>query len=279
MKNVQIFDIQRCSMVDGPGLRTTVFFKGCNLHCLWCHNPESQSVQKQIMIHKKRCKGCGRCIKICPYHLKKCDLCGKCADYCPTGAREMVGESKSTREVFDEITKDISFYEGSAGGVTFSGGECMLQIDALEELLRFCHENKIHTAVDTAGHVPFSYFERVLPYTDLYLYDIKCADPQNHLRSVGVTNERILENLTKLSEIVPEKLLIRIPVIPGINTFESEMRGMASILHSRGITRFELLPYHRMGEHKYEDLGISLHLFDVPSQDDMNKYKTYFAVQ
>ena len=156
-----IFDISRASLVDGPGIRTTVFFKGCNLRCAWCHNPESQSARAQMLVYQNKCTGCGKCKEKCPHDLESCNLCGKCALYCPHDAREICGKEYTVDEVLKEILKDKTFYDNSGGGVTFSGGECMLQIDFLEELLKACKQNGIHTAVDTAGHVPFDYFERI----------------------------------------------------------------------------------------------------------------------
>ena len=161
MNTAIIFDIERNSFVDGPGIRTTVFFKGCNLRCAWCHNPESQNHKPQMMFYRNKCTGCGRCKEVCPYHLEQCDLCGKCVLYCPNDAREICGKKYSVEEVMKEILKDQSFYKNSGGGATFSGGECMLQIDFLEELLVECKKYGIHTAVDTAGNVSWKYFERV----------------------------------------------------------------------------------------------------------------------
>ena len=189
-----IFDIQRNSFVDGPGIRTTVFFKGCNMRCKWCHNPESQSAQKQMMYYKDKCTGCGKCAKVCPNQLKKCDFCGKCELYCPADARKICGKEYSADEVFNEIAKDKTFYENSGGGATFSGGECMLQIGFLCEILKKCKENGIHTAVDTAGNVPWEYFEKILPYTDIFLYDVKAFSEDLHKRGTGVSNKLILEN-------------------------------------------------------------------------------------
>ena len=193
-----IFDIQRNSFVDGPGIRTTVFFKGCNLHCTWCHNPESQSAKPEMMFYKNKCTGCGKCREKCPNALEKCELCGKCTIYCPHDAREICGKEYTVDEVLKEILKDKTFYDNSGGGVTFSGGECMLQIDFLEEILKECKKNGIHTAVDTAGHVPFEFFERIIPYTDLFLYDVKCFDSDKHRQYTGVENQLILKNLKRL---------------------------------------------------------------------------------
>ena len=163
MITATIFDIQRSSYVDGPGIRTTVFFKGCNLHCAWCHNPESQSPTPQMLFYRSKCTGCGKCREKCPNALEKCELCGNCTIYCPHDAREICGEEYTVDGVLKEILKDKVLYENSGGGVTFSGGECMLQIDFLTGILKACKENGIHTAVDTAGHVPYERFEQILP--------------------------------------------------------------------------------------------------------------------
>ena len=212
-----IFDIQRNSFVDGPGIRTTIFFKGCNLRCKWCHNPESQEFEKQMMFYKDKCTGCGKCRTVCPNQFNKCDFCGRCELFCASDARKICGKEYTVDEVLSEIVKDKGFYETSGGGVTFSGGECMLQIDFLCEILKKCKENSIHTAVDTAGNVPWEYFERIMPYTDLFLFDIKCISEDLHIAGTGVSNKRILENLEALSSILNVSLYIRVPVIGSFN--------------------------------------------------------------
>ena len=271
-----LFDVGRNSYVDGPGIRTTVFFKGCNLHCAWCHNPESQSPEPQMLFYRSRCTGCGRCREKCPQELKDCDLCGKCALYCPHDAREICGRRYTVEEVLREVEKDRAFYEASGGGVTFSGGECMLQIDFLEELLRECKKNGIHTAVDTAGQVPFERFERILPHTDLILYDVKCYDSEKHRKYTGVGNELILENLARLLSS-GKKLWVRIPVIPSVNDSESEMFAIRRFFDVHGYPeRIELLPYHAMGEHKYEALGMTPGRFNVPSEETVRALRDLF---
>ena len=276
MITATIFDIQRNSYVDGPGIRTTVFFKGCNLRCAWCHNPESQSAEKEMLFYKNRCIGCGKCKEKCAYRLEKCELCGKCTIFCPKDAREICGKEYTTEEVMKEILKDKALYEASGGGVTFSGGECMLQIDFLEEILKECKKNGLHTAVDTAGHVPFSYFERILPYTDLFLYDIKCLDSEKHEKFTGVKNERILENLEGLLK-GGAAVWIRIPVIPGVNDENEEMQGIKALLDSfEKPEKVELLPYHAMGEHKYGALGREAEVFSVPSKERMEALRHVF---
>ena len=194
-----VFDIERNSYVDGPGIRTAVFFKGCNLRCAWCHNPESQSPKPQMMFYKNKCMGCGKCREKCPNNLESCDLCGKCSLFCPQDARDICGKEYTVDEVLKEVLKDKAFYETSGGGVTFSGGECMLQIEFLTKILKACKENGIHTAVDTAGHVPYERFEQILPYTDLFLYDVKCFDSDKHRQYTGLENQLILKNLKRIN--------------------------------------------------------------------------------
>lgn len=235
----KIFDIQRNSCVDGPGIRTTVFFKGCNLSCRWCHNPEGQSPKIQSLCYPDKCTGCGSCK-------------GEELYDCPNGAKVLCGKTYTVDAVLQEVLKDKLFYETSGGGVTFSGGECMLQADFLREILKACKENDIHTAVDTAGHVDFSEFEKVLPYTDLFLYDVKLADGEKHKAYTGVDNTLILENLRKLMT-AGARLWVRIPVIPGVNDAAEELDEIRKLCV--GVEKVEELPYHGMGEHKYTALG------------------------
>ena len=272
-----IFDIVRNSFVDGPGIRTTVFFKGCNLRCAWCHNPESQAAQPQMMFYKNKCTDCGKCKEKCPNHLEQCGLCGKCTLYCPNDAREICGREYTVDEIMREVIKDVHFYENSGGGVTFSGGECMLRIDFLEEILKECKKNGIHTAVDTAGHVPFERFERIVPYTDLFLYDIKCYDSDKHKRYTGVGNELIMENIKKLLA-TDRSVWVRIPIIPTVNDSEEEMRNIKEFLVSCGYPeKVELLPYHVLGEHKYAATGRQVQPFSVPDNEKMTLLKNIFC--
>ena len=249
-----IFEIQRTSFVDGPGIRTTVFFKGCNMKCKWCHSPESQQPQPQLMYYKNKCTGCGKCMEVCPFNLKKCELCGECVKHCPHEARKICGRECTIDEIFTEVSKDKLFYDTSGGGVTFSGGECMLQIDFLAEILKKCRENGINTAVDTAGNVPWDYFEKILPYTDLFLYDIKAVDNALHIAGTGVSNKKILENLVKLAP--KSDIIIRIPIIGGYNDNAEEMKQIAEYLKPLHISKAELLPYHGMAKNKYEALNM-----------------------
>ena len=271
-----IFDIQRNSYVDGPGIRTTVFFKGCNLRCAWCHNPESQSHKPQMLFYKNKCTGCGKCTEKCPNALEKCELCGKCTIYCLHDAREICGKEYTVDAVLREIVKDKNFYETSGGGVTFSGGECMLQIDFLTEILKACKGNGIHTAVDTAGHVPYEQFERIIPYTDLFLYDVKCFDSEKHKQYTGVGNELILENLKRLL-VADKPVWVRIPIIPTVNDTVEEIQRIKGCVCSGGAPeKIELLPYHAMGEHKYAALGRVEPVFSVPEADEIGKLRDIF---
>lgn len=266
-----IFDIIRNTFVDGPGIRTSVFFKGCNLRCTWCHNPESQRFGREMMFYKSKCTGCGKCKEVCTYSLEKCDLCGKCELFCPRDARKICGREMSADEVFAEIVKDRAFYENSGGGVTFSGGECMLRFDFLLSILKKCRESGIHTAVDTAGHIEWRKFEEVLPYVDLFLYDIKCMDGEKHKKYVGVGNELILDNLKKLLER-GARVWVRVPIIPSVNDSEEEMRKIRDFFREYGEPeKIELLPYHRLGENKYAALGGESLEFEVPTKEKIKE--------
>lgn len=273
-----IFDIQHFSVHDGPGIRTTVFLKGCNLRCAWCHNPESQNAKTELMIRRSSCIGCGACILQCGrkarilsgeeliYMRERCTECGKCVQVCYTDTLKMTGRELSAEQVVDEVTKDIHLYQNSGGGVTFSGGEAMLQLDFLEEVLSRCKALGIHTAVDTAGDVPWEHFQRILPYTDLFLYDLKCMDPETHRKFTGKENDRILANLEKLK--FAGNIWIRIPCLQGVNDSEEEIRRYGSFLENPGnIRRVELLPYHSYGENKYQMLDRT-----VPSFRPMDRH-------
>lgn len=265
-----LFDIQRASIVDGPGFRTTVFFKGCNLHCAWCHNPESQSHFPQLLFYSDRCIHCGLCKSICPNMLKQCTLCGLCAKICPQEARSLCGTEYTVEEVMKKIVSDRLFYQTSGGGVTFSGGECMLQLEFLKALLLTCKKEKLHTAIDTAGAVSWESFEQVIPYTDMFLYDVKSMNSECHKQFTGVPNEHILSNLANLLH-TGKRIWVRVPIIPGINDTIEEMLMLRNFLLSNGYPeKVELLPYHRLGENKWKALGKKVPTFEPPSQKWMN---------
>lgn len=270
-----IFDIQRNSFVDGPGIRTSVFLKGCNLKCAWCHNPESQSGKTEMLFYKNKCIGCGKCREVCPHSPDNCRFCGKCELYCPTDARRVCGREYTSDEVLAELVKDKSFYENSGGGVTFSGGECMLQIDFLCEMLKKCKVEGLHTAVDTAGNVEWEHFERVMKYTDLFLYDVKLFDSAEHKKYTGAGNEKILENLKRLFES-GAAVWIRIPIIGGVNDSAFEMQKIKSLLMPYNPQKIELLPYHSLGIGKSEALNKKTREFTVPGKDVMERLRAVF---
>ena len=273
MLTATIFDIQRGSYVDGPGIRTTVFFKGCNLKCKWCHNPEGISKGIQKLFYKDKCGGCGKCARICPYNQKDCTLCGKCVLYCPSYALEICGAEYTISELFEIIIKDKSYYESSNGGVTFSGGECMLQIDFLTEILKICKKANINTAVDTAGNVPYEYFEKIIPYTDTFLYDIKCISEDLHEKFTGVSNATIISNLKKLSKSFKGKIVVRIPLIGGFNDEDSEIFKIKDFMLQINVSNVEVLPYHKMGLHKYEALNMQSAEFYTPNKEIIDSFK------
>ncbi len=271
-----IFDIKRYAIHDGPGIRTTVFFKGCPLRCWWCHNPESQSPRPEIMLRANRCILCGACQADCPQGAIQldragattdrtlCDLCAICVDACYSGARELSGREMTVHQVLAEIERDIPFYDQSGGGVTFSGGEPLLQPAFLSALLHACRQRGIHTVLDTSGYTSWDTLERIRDNVDLFLYDLKLLDPVRHVKYTGVSNHLILSNLRALSGH-GHRLLVRMPIIPGINDAEADLRAagdfLACLPHLEGV---ELLGYHHTGLAKYETLGRSYLLPETP---------------
>jgi pyruvate formate lyase activating enzyme len=276
-----VFEIERYAIEDGPGIRTVVFFKGCNLRCRWCQNPESHSPRPQVMYYRNRCIGCRRCLEVCPAEAvrevppfgfitdhHRCRLCGSCVDECFSDARKIVGRRMSIEAIMEEIRKDQAFYDESGGGVTFSGGEPLLQADAVRSLARRCREEGIHTAVETAGHVPWESIEAVLPWLDLLYFDLKHIDSEEHKRYTGVHLDLILENLSRAGECF-DNLVVRIPVVPGVNATEQAMTRMFShLLAHTTVRRVELLPFHRLGLAKYEGLGLEYAMAEV---DNLSK--------
>jgi len=282
-----VFNIQRYSIHDGPGIRTTVFLKGCPLSCWWCQNPESQLSGQEMIFWGDRCIGCGACSTICPSDAiqikngipltekEKCILCGKCIEKCPALAREMIGEKLTIEEVIKEIEKDLVFYEESGGGVTFSGGEPLGQSEFLEGLLNGCREKKIHTAVDTSGYISWEILNKINSKVDLFLYDLKIMDNERHKKYTGISNEIILENLKKLSS-VHHNISVRFPVIPGINDDYQNIRETGEFLSPLKITQVNLLPYHYIGIDKYRRLGRTYKLVTTqpPSEEKLSEVST-----
>ncbi len=264
----RVFDIQRFSLHDGPGIRTTVFLKGCPLRCAWCHNPEGIDPGLALAFQPERCIGCGYCFRVCPegahrmedgVHVldrERCVLCGECVKECYSGALELVGKEVTAAEVMEEVLRDMPFYETSGGGMTLSGGEPLQQIDFTAGLLTRAKREGLHCCVDTCGFVPYERLERVLPQVDLFLFDWKESDPARHEELTGVRNEKIRQNLRRLHD---DGALIRLrcPIIPGVNDREEHFAGIAELAHSLPeLECVELLPYHPLGEGKMDRFGL-----------------------
>lgn len=264
-----IFNIQRFSLHDGPGIRTVIFFKGCPLRCRWCCNPESIEVSPQIIFNPDRCLKDGRCILVCPsgarsaqgYSIEKCILCGACVDACPSGALELAGKWYSIKEVIDDVEKDRLFYESSGGGVTLSGGDIVVQKEFAVSLLLELKKISIHTAVETSGYAPWPVIEEIIDATDLLLYDLKHMDSDIHRKFTGVPNELILENALKASFKINsmgesnKQMIFRVPLIGGVNTDKKNIKAVAAFALKTKVGEVHLLPYHRLGESKYRKLG------------------------
>lgn len=277
-----IFDIKHFAVHDGPGIRTTVFLKGCPLRCVWCHNPESISPQPQLGYIAHKCVNCGRCVAVCPtgaqymdntgkhiFDRTKCITCGKCAEVCYGKVLTLYGRYAESDEVLAELLEDADFYACSGGGVTLSGGECLLQADFCKELLEKLHARGIHTAVDTCGCVSSDALRTVMPYTDLFLYDVKALDEDVHKTCTGRTNRLVLENLRLLND-AGKNIEIRIPCVPGWNMDQLENIG-TFLLDFDCITGVRLLPYHNYAGTKYNSLAIKNTLPDqLLSEQDMH---------
>ena len=265
-----IFDIQRFSVHDGPGIRTTVFMKGCPLRCRWCHNPEGLSKSVQLQFLEESCIGCGACGK-------RSQLSD--AEKCPANALRVCGREVNAEEVFRIVLRDQVFY-GDEGGITFSGGECLMQADFVAAVMKLAKTQGIHTAIDTCGYIPWSELEKTLEDCDLYLYDVKCVTPELHKKFTGVDNARILENLRLLAACGKE-IWIRIPVIPTFNDDRKEMEAIAEAIAPLGVKRVTLMPYHTLGASKYKTLGL-VYPFDTAlriTQAQLAEYKQIFESQ
>ncbi|WP_460276998.1 glycerol dehydratase activator DhaB2 [Clostridium sp. CTA-5] len=282
-----IFNIQKFSLHDGPGIRTIVFFKGCPMSCLWCSNPESQDIAPQIMFNKNLCTKCGRCKSQCEslainidssYRINedKCTLCSKCVENCLNGALVMEGKECSTDQIIEELKKDSVHYRRSKGGITLSGGEVLLQPDFAVELLKKCKAYGWHTAIETAMYVNSEAVKKVLPYIDLAMIDIKSMNSEIHKKFTGVDNKIILNNI-KLSDEISKEIIIRVPVIEGFNADFESIREIAEFSKTlKKLKRIDLLPYHNYGESKYEAIGKEYLLKELktPSEEKMRELKS-----
>lgn len=262
-----LFDIQRFSIHDGPGIRTTVFLKGCLLHCLWCHNPESQDFLPEISDNAASCIHCGACVEACPegchtvfddahrFDRTRCTRCGLCAEACCTGALERIGRTATVEEVINDVLRDKPFYASSGGGMTLSGGEPLAQPTFASALLRAAKLEGLHTCVETSGAVPFSIFAEVMPFVDLFLFDIKETDRDSLLQTTGAKQDEILANLKKLDD-AGASIILRCPIIPGLNDRDDHFVALARLAEKlRGIRGIDLIPYHALGTGKTASLG------------------------
>ena len=288
-----ITNVQKFSIHDGDGIRTSVFFKGCPLKCEWCHNPETQRFEKEMQCDKEKCVGCGTCAKVCPNgaismengkpEMKKdaCTFCGKCVNFCPIGIREIIGREYSVKELIKELMKDQMFYEESGGGVTLSGGEVMaMDIDYILAIAKELKRQDVTLTIDTCGYVPYEKFQAILPYVNTFLYDVKVMDTKLHKKYIGVDNQLILDNLIRLAAD-GARIYIRIPTIKEVNGNEKNMKETIAFLKEHDIhpAQINLLPYHDTGSGKYSKLdmeykGTDLH---APEKEEMESFVRLFV--
>lgn len=291
MKNIT--NIQKFSIHDGDGIRTSVFFKGCPLKCEWCHNPETQRYEREMQFDPGKCTGCGACVKACNNQAlamkdgrpvldkEACTLCGRCENYCPAGIREIVGREYTVKELVKELMKDQIFYEDSGGGVTLSGGEVMtMDMDYILAVARELKRQDITLTIDTCGYVQYERLQALLPYVNTFLYDVKVMDPELHKKYIGADNKLILENLVRLARD-GARIYIRIPTIKEVNGNEKNMRETIAFLKEHDIhpAQVNLLPYHDTGSGKYPKLdmeykGTDLHALD---KEEMKSFVQLFA--
>ena len=284
-----VTNIQKYSIHDGDGIRTTVFFKGCHLRCRWCHNPETQSFEKELQVDTPKCTGCGRCAAVCPENAitispegksvtdrEKCVICGRCEAACLGNYRTVVGRDYSVSELVKICMQDLMFYEQSGGGVTLSGGEVMaMDTDYILQLVKRLHREGVDIAIDTCGQAPYSSYEAILPYIDTWLYDIKVMDDEKHRKYMGTGNKLILDNLTRLAA-AGAKIYIRIPVVREVNGDTGSMAEIIEFLSSNDIKPLQvnLLPYHSTGSHKYGKLGMEYpgQSLTAPADEEMQGF-------
>ena len=275
-----VFGIQHFSIDDGPGIRTSIFLKGCNMNCLWCHNPESISPAIQTLYNSDKCSLCGECAKISPdnhiikngkhtYNRNNDRNQIKCANACPYNALAISGNKTDSDEIINAILSDKRYYDISGGGATFSGGEPLFQFDFLKRLLIKCKQNNIHTAIETNGSMPFALYNEILSFVDLFLFDYKITDDTMHKRFTGISNKLIISNLEKL-KLLGAKIILRCPIIPSINDNSEHFKAIAKL--SQNTLGFEIMPYHNLGRAKAKQLNINYNEYHTPSPEDTKNY-------
>lgn len=281
--NAIIFNIQKFCVNDGPGIRTTVFFKGCPLRCLWCHNPESKKAEPELLFNAEKCIGCGACAGACTHNAlalrENCVGCGACAVVCPAGARELAEHSASTEEILAEVLKDQAFYENSGGGLTVSGGEPMMQFEALFELLTAAKEKGLHVCMETCGFATAERFQKIQPLVDLFLFDYKLTDPVLHRQYTGQDNQLILKNLQMLDEM-GAKTVLRCPIIPTVNDTAEHFAAIAATANGlKSIQGIDVEPYHPLGSSKARQLGQEDPLQEIGFPEEATVQQWIAAIQ
>ena len=257
MSKLDIFEIERFAIHDGPGIRTTIFFQGCPLRCAWCANPESQTIGRHIMRFEHLCTSCGKCRNVCTENAVtdriRCISCGKCAEICPNNAIKISGRKIGCDELFDTVMRDYDYYETSGGGITLSGGEALLHIDRLVPFLELCRKNSIHIAAETCGYMPIENMKTAMEYVDLFLFDVKTLNGKKFSKFTGGNIDTVLSAFEYIAASTPEKLVVRVPVIPDFN--DNEITAIMEYAAQKNVSEVHLLPYHTLGIAKYAQLG------------------------